>query len=83
MTPPTTTVTAKLRRKVHTKTQIADDLELHVSTLRVAGQTLLEIRQFIPSLKQYGRGVTVPFSAKVVEGIVIGIDKHVDDEAAR
>lgn len=61
----------KMRRKVHEKIEVAEDLEAHVSTLRVGAQTLLEIRNFIPSTKEYGRGITVPHNAinRVANGL--------------
>lgn len=62
-----------LKRKVHTKTPIADDLELHTSTVRSAGQTFFEVRQYIPSLKQYGRGVTMPHDDKVFTDLNVGV----------
>lgn len=57
------TAPKKMRRKVAKRVEIAPDLELHVSTLTVAGQRLVEIRNFIPSTKEYGRGATAPLSA--------------------
>lgn len=52
-------------RKVIAKEEIANDLELHV--VRTAVDTgdggsliTIEIRNFIPSLGEYGRGVTFP-----------------------
>ena len=76
---PQTTLTAKLKRKVHTKTTVADDLELHVSTIRVAGTSLLEVRNYIPSLKQYGRGITVPATEDVFNAVRNGLNKAESD----
>ena len=50
-------------RKVISREVIAEDLELHVVREFRAGTPYIEIRQFIPSLKEYGRGVTFPSSA--------------------
>lgn len=62
----------KMRRKVAKRVEIAPDLELHVSHLTVAGQRLVEIRNFIPSTKEYGRGVTAPIRHcnGIVEGVI-------------
>lgn len=54
------TLKPKLRRKVHKKIEVAPDLEIHVSTLTVAGVKLREIRNYIPSTGEYGRGITAP-----------------------
>lgn len=62
-----------MKRKVHTKTRLADDLELHTSTLRSSGQTFFEIRHYIPSLKQYGRGVTVPHEDTVFTALNVAV----------
>lgn len=55
-----------MKRKVHTKTPVADDLEVHTSTVSAAGQKFFEVRQYIPSLKQYGRGVTMPHTSEML-----------------
>lgn len=65
-----------MKRKVHTRTKIAEDLEVHASTIRSAGQTFFELRQYIPSLKQYGRGVTVPGDATTVTHVIEGAQAH-------
>lgn len=54
---------AKKARKVISREVIADDLELHVVRDWRVDQPYIEIRQYIPSLKEYGRGVTFPSSA--------------------
>lgn len=40
------------------------DLELHVRTIEVDGEELLDIREYVPSAENYGRGVTVPASLR-------------------
>lgn len=54
---------AKLRRKVLVRITVGDDVEVHVSTIRSADKLFIEFRQYILSLKEYGRGVLVPHSA--------------------
>jgi hypothetical protein len=48
------------RRKVIQRETVAPDLELHVTRVAVAGEIFIEVRNYVPSLKQYGRGVTFP-----------------------
>lgn len=65
--------TPKMRRKVHEKIEVAPDLEIHVTTVKAAGVTLYEVRNYVPSTKEYGRGITIPTgrpSADVVAGLV-------------
>lgn len=63
-----------MKRKVHTKTPIADDLEVHTSTVHSGSETFFEIRQFIPSLKQYGRGVALPADPPLISNnVVVGL----------
>lgn len=51
-------------RKVISREVIADDLELHVvRTWTSPEHIFIEIRNYIPSLKEYGRGVTFPVAA--------------------
>lgn len=52
-----------MKRKVLRKVTVAPDLEVHVSVLVAAGATLVDLRQYVPSLKEYSRGVTVPKEA--------------------
>jgi hypothetical protein len=40
----------------------AEDLELHVKVTRVDGLALVNIRDYVPSSKQYGHGVVFPAS---------------------
>lgn len=37
-----------------------DDVEIHVSEVHAEGQVYAEIREFIPSLGSYGKGLTFP-----------------------
>lgn len=50
----------KTKRTVKQRIPVADDLEIHVSSLIVANEPFVEIRNYIPSLKEYGRGITYP-----------------------
>lgn len=61
-----------LERNVHTKVQKAGDLEIHVSTLTTPYGLYVEVREFIPSLSAYGRGITYPkeINKAVKEGLI-------------
>lgn len=45
------------RAKIMAKIPKARDLELHVRVAKIDGLELVDLRDYIPSLKQYGRGV--------------------------
>lgn len=49
-----------MRRRVLHRLPVAEDLEIHVSTVTIARAPYVEVRNFTPSLKVYGRGVIVP-----------------------
>lgn len=52
----------------------ARDVEIHVSNIAVDTYGVFtEIREFIPSLNQYGRGVTFP--AELTEEVISGLQK--------
>lgn len=59
-------------RKVISKEAISEDLELHVVRTWVDPEHIfIEIRNYIPSLKEYGRGITFPATAgkRVVKAV--------------
>lgn len=59
-------------RTVHTVTPKTSDIEVHVSTLEVeSGDKYTDIREYVVSLGQYGRGITFP--AGLTGGIEVGI----------
>ena len=47
--------------KVFAKVPKADDLEVHVRFRKVEGQRFADIRDYVPSTKQYGRGILIPY----------------------
>lgn len=51
---------AEFDRRVIARIEEDRDLEVHVSVLTTEGHDYVEIREYVPSLKQYGRGITVP-----------------------
>jgi hypothetical protein len=48
------------KRKVLAAVPLDEDVEAHISTLEVAGVEMMEISEYIPSAKRYGRGITLP-----------------------
>ncbi len=47
-------------QRILVSTRKAKDLEAHVRTVDVDGVRVVEIRDFIPSLGEYGRGYWIP-----------------------
>lgn len=54
-------------RKVLGKVTKSDDLEVHTCMASLAGVTVLDIREFVPSLQQYGRGTTLPWNTETLK----------------
>lgn len=55
----------------------ADDLEVHTCKATMAGVTVLDIREYVPSLGTYGRGTTLPWNtetAKVMKAALRNVD---------
>lgn len=50
--------TKQKQPKVQARIKKAKDLEAHVTTQFVAGVEFVEIRDYVPSTKTYGRGAT-------------------------
>lgn len=48
------------QRKVLLSAPRKFDLDVHVSRVEVDGVEYYDIREYIPSLRQYGRGILVP-----------------------
>ena len=48
------------RRIVHARVPKATDIEVHVSELYTELGNFVDIREFVVSLEQYGRGITLP-----------------------
>lgn len=38
------------------------DLDVHVGTIEVAEHHYVDLREFIPSMEQYGRGILLPMA---------------------
>lgn len=53
----------------------APDLRAHVRVVEVEGMRVVEIRDYIPSLGEYGRGYWVPLTEAAVYGILSGLQE--------
>lgn len=49
-------------RSVHVKVPTATDIEIHVSQMETEWGTFGDIREYVVSLDQYGRGITFPIA---------------------
>lgn len=49
----------------------AGDLETHVRTIEIDGSRYVELRDYIPSLEEYGRGYWFPFD----KGFLVSLSK--------
>jgi hypothetical protein len=59
-------------REIHARVQYVHDKEIHVSTvLGPDGGKFIDLREFIPSLEAYGRGLTLPIGLldEVLSGV--------------
>jgi len=55
--------TDDVRREILVEVAKAPDLDLHVSILHTPWADYAEIRDYVPSIEKYGRGVLIPASA--------------------
>lgn len=60
-----------IERTVHSRVPKTDDIEIHVSTLDTENGQYTDIREFVVSLEQYGRGITFP--ARLTEEVQRGL----------
>jgi hypothetical protein len=67
---------AGIQRTVHESVTVATDKEIHVSTLEKDGGHYTDIREYIPSLQQYGRGITFP--ARFGDPIYTGLGESIN-----
>jgi hypothetical protein len=54
----------RVLREVLAKVTKADDLEVHACKARIDGVVVLDIRDYIPSTKTYGRGTSLPWNTE-------------------
>jgi len=60
--------------------QKAADLECHVRVVTIDNVRLLELRDFIPSLKEYGRGYWMPLTETSVYGLMGAMNEVINSE---
>lgn len=60
--------------------QKAVDLECHVRVVTVDNVRLVELRDYIPSLKEYGRGYWMPLTEAAVYGIMGAMNEILNSE---
>ena len=63
--------------------QKAPDMECHVRVIEVENVSVVEFRDFIPSLNEYGRGYWVPLSEEALYGLVGLLTEIADVEKVR
>lgn len=55
-----------IHRRVLGKVTKSEDLEVHTCRATLDGVTVLDIREFVPSLGIYGRGTTLPWNTETI-----------------
>lgn len=63
--------------KVFAKIPRGQDLELHVKVTDVDGEKRINLREYVPSTKLYGRGVL--FALSDLNAVLTGLDKIHDE----
>lgn len=58
---------ARINRVVLAKVTKAEDLEVHTCKAQVDGVTVLDIRDFVPSTGEYGRGTSLPWNTETLK----------------
>jgi hypothetical protein len=58
----------EIDREVINKIKKFDDVEIHVSVVTAQGEQYVEIREYVPSLGAYGKGLT--FDDNIINEIV-------------
>jgi hypothetical protein len=66
-------------RTITTFTKAAD-LECHVRLVTVENVRVLELRDFIPSLGEYGRGYWIPMTRDAVFSVLNGLNEVAQTE---
>lgn len=64
---------ADIDRELVTTFYTTEDRMIHISRLNVRESVYLDIREFVPSLQEYGRGLTVPahLASELLDGLVL------------
>lgn len=67
------------QRKVYKKIQVRSDIEIHVYRRRVDNVDFYDVREFVVSLDQYGRGITFP--GDVFDDVWTGLEAAYADKS--
>lgn len=57
----------RINREVLAKVTKAADLEVHTCRAVIDGVTVLDIRDYIPSTGEYGRGTSLPWNTETLK----------------
>lgn len=60
----------------------APDLECHIRIVDVEGVRVVELRDYIPSLGEYGRGYWMPLTQASLYGLMNGFTETLNSEPA-
>lgn len=59
----------------------APDLECHIRIVEVENVRVVELRDYIPSLDEYGRGYWLPLTEAAIYGAINALTEVVNSEA--
>lgn len=59
----------------------APDLECHIRVIEVENVMVVELRDYIPSLEEYGRGYWLPLSETALYGTINSLTEVINSEA--
>lgn len=65
-------------RTVHSRAAKTSDIEIHVSTLETSAGKFVDIREYVVSLEQYGRGITFPATDELVASVSGGLEWEIN-----
>lgn len=57
----------RVLREVLAKVVKAEDLEVHTCRVVIGGVTVLDIRDYVPSAGEYGRGTSLPWNTETLK----------------
>jgi hypothetical protein len=61
------------QRTIHARVAYVADKEIHVSTVQSPQDGLfIDVREFVPSLEEYGRGLTLPLG--MLDDVLQGLE---------
>lgn len=74
----TDTTSSDVRRTVHARVPKISDIEIHVSGIETSSGKFVDIREFVVSLEQYGRGLTFPLERDSLDDVILGLERMLD-----